>query len=95
MTIQLLKVLVVAMGALILAGLAVIGVTIANRLGAMSQPRAGDIEVAVPAGSTVVETTAAGDRLVLRLDTPAGPRLVVVRLSDGTVEATIVLVPAP
>ena len=98
MTIQALKGLVVAMGVLIVAGVAVIVVTIANRMAAMSAARAertGAIALAVPRGSTVAETIADGDRLVLRLDTPEGPRVVVVDLGEGAVEATISLVPAP
>lgn len=98
MNIQMLKGLVVGMGVLIVIGLAVIVVTIANRMAASSPARGergGAISLEVPAGSTVVETVADGDRLVLRLDTPDGPRIVVLDLRDGAVEATISLVPAP
>jgi hypothetical protein len=98
MTIQVLKALVVGMAVLIVAGVTVIVVTIANRMAAPSGTpagRGGAIALEVPAGSTVAETVADGDRLVLRLETPEGPRIVVVDLRDGTVAATISLVPAP
>ncbi len=69
-----LKGLVIGMGVLIVAGLAVVVVTIANRSfhGAAAPT---DAVLALPQGAEVVETSLDGQRLALRL-----------RLADGTSE---------
>ena len=66
--------LVIIMGVLIVAGLVVVVVTIANRLGGAdrtaSTPAAAEfatVDLPVPAGCEVMETTTADDRLILRL----------------------------
>ena len=74
-----LKVLVIVMGLLIVAGFVVIAAEIARR---MSTPNAGrspaaatsfSERIALPAGARVVSMTAAGDRLVVHVETQGGP----------------------
>ena len=75
-----LKVLVIVMGLLIIAGFVVIAAEIARR---MSTPNAGrspapasgafSERIALPSGARVVSMTAAGDRLVVHVETPGGP----------------------
>jgi hypothetical protein len=92
--------LVIVMGALIVIGMAVVAVTIANRLMGHVAPAAtsagfGSAEVAVPAGCQVVETVSAADRLVLRLGT--GERcnqVIIVDLATGRLLGRLNLVPA-
>ncbi|WP_119460226.1 DUF6476 family protein [Rhodospirillaceae bacterium SYSU D60014] len=77
---QALKALVIIMGIMIIAGVAVVVVTIYNRLGGMAEEPAptasapapapanfGEAALAVPAGCRVTSTAAAGDRLILQL----------------------------
>jgi hypothetical protein len=71
-----LKVLVIVMGLLIVAGFVVIAAEIARR---MSNPNAGRApsatfseRIALPSGARVVSMTAAGDRLVVHVETPGG-----------------------
>ena len=96
---QALKALVIAMGVLIMAGLAVIAVTLYKRgtqyvagaeraapAGAPAGPGFGTKEVAIPAGATVRRVSAEGDRLVVELGLADGaPGVVVVDLRDGSV----------
>lgn len=73
-----LKVLVIVMGLLIVAGFVVIAAEIARR---MSTPNAGrspaatsfSERIALPAGARVVSVTAVGDRVVVHVETPGGP----------------------
>jgi hypothetical protein len=72
-----LKVLVIVMGLLIVAGFVVIAAEIARR---MSTPNAGrpptgtfSEGIALPSGARVVSMTTAGDRLVVHVETPGGP----------------------
>ncbi len=72
-----LKVLVIVMGLLIVAGFIVIAAEIARR---MSTPNAGRTptatfseRIALPPGARVVSMTAAGERLVVHVETPGGP----------------------
>ena len=73
-----LKVLVIVMGLLIVAGFVVIAAEIARR---MSTPNAGRApagaafseRIALPPGARVVTMVAAGDRLVVQVETPGGP----------------------
>ena len=67
---QALKVLVIAMAALIVAGVVTIAVTIANRASAPED--ATEAAIALPAGARVLETALDGKRIALRL-----------RLADG------------
>jgi hypothetical protein len=74
-----LKVLVIVMGLLIVAGFVVIAAEIARR---MSTPNVGrspassagvfSERIALPSGARVVSMTAAGDRLVVHVETPGG-----------------------
>ena len=97
--------LVIIMGALIVIGLIVVVVTIANRVsGAAGQAAAvvaapgatafGTAELPVPAGCQVIETVATDDRLILRLG--SGDRcnqLLVVDLATGKHLGTVRLTP--
>ena len=73
-----LKVLVIVMGLLIVAGFIVIAAEIARR---MSTPNAGrspaaknfSERIALPPGARVVSMTAAGDRVVVHVETQGGP----------------------
>jgi hypothetical protein len=72
-----LKVLVVVMGLLIVAGFVVIAAEIARR---MSTPNPGRAptgafseRIALPSGARVVSMTAVGDRLVVHVETQGGP----------------------
>lgn len=69
-----LKVLVVGMGVLIAAGLAVVAVTIADRMAARA-PQAGPADAAaleIPLGAEVLEADLDGGRVALRLRLPDG-----------------------
>ena len=66
-----LKGLVIGMGALIVAGLAVVAVTIVNR--SLDGGAATEAALALPEGAEVLETALDGGRVALRL-----------RLADGT-----------
>lgn len=73
-----LKVLVIVMGLLIVAGFVVIVAEIARRI---STPNAGrppasgafSERIALPSGARVVSMTVAGDRLVVHVETQGGP----------------------
>jgi uncharacterized protein DUF6476 len=75
-----LKALVIVMGIIIVAGVAVVVVTIVNRLqnktpAAMTASGAaelGDVVLPLPAGCRVAEMTSANDRLWLRLEPLTG-----------------------
>lgn len=90
-----LKVLVVVMGLLIVAGFIVIAAEIARR---MSTPNAGrppasgafSERIALPAGARVVSMLAAGDRLVIHVETAGGPSTVyIVDPRNGTLLGTV------
>ena len=97
MSLTQLKALVAGMGVLIVAGLAVIVVTIVHRATAPREAAAppGTLAPPLPAGAVVVETALDGDRLALRLDTPDGPRVAIVDLATGALVTTVVLPAAP
>lgn len=89
---QALKVLVVVMAMMIVAGIAVIGTTIATRMNQARQPEVpkgqpafGDVEVPLPAGARVVWATVDAGRLVVHLQsTGEGARFEVVDLTTGS-----------
>ncbi len=92
--------LVIIMGVLIVAGLVVVVVTIANRLGAdrtastRTTAEFATVDLPVPAGCEVTETTAADDRLILRLG--SGERcnqVLIVDMATGRLLGTLRLVP--
>jgi hypothetical protein len=94
--------LVIIMGVLIVAGIVVIVVTIVSRMGGdrtANSPVAtatqfATVDLPVPAGCQVMETTTAADRLVLRLGT--GERcnqVLIVDMATGRLLGTVRLVP--
>ena len=92
--------LVIIMGVLIVAGIVVIVVTIVSRMGgdrtanSVVAPQFAAVDLAVPAGCQVVETTTAADRLILRLGT--GERcnqVLIVDMATGKLLGTVRLVP--
>ncbi len=95
MTIQQLKVLVIVMGVLIIAGLVTVGVTIANRLAAMgeAQNTSSTVTLRLPPGAIIVETTIGPDHMALRLETDQGPRIMVFDLTTGQSIRTVEIVP--
>lgn len=97
--IRALKIIVVVMGILIVIGVAVIVVTIVNRLRAMSDaaPPAGFGEVAVPVaeGARVTDMTADDGRLLLRLEESGEIRVVIIDLATGAPLGTVRLEPVP
>ena len=72
-----LKVLVIVMGLLIVAGFIVVAAEIARRLSTPNAARAPSgtfaERIALPSGARVVSMAAAGDRLVVHVETPGGP----------------------
>lgn len=91
-----LKVLVIVMGLLIVAGFVIVAAEIARR---MSTPNAGrspagaasfSERIALPAGARVVSMTAAGDRLIVHVETQGGPAFAyVVDPRNGTLLGTV------
>ena len=82
-----LKVLVVVMGVLLLAGFAVLVVTIMSRMSQRATPVApaaahpvpfGNATVTLPTDALVMEVQGAGDRILLRLDLADGSEMLLV-----------------
>jgi hypothetical protein len=82
-----LKVLVVVLGVLLVAGFAVVVVTIMGRLGQRAAPAPpaaarlapfGNATVTLPANALVMEVQGAGDRILLRLDLADGSEMLLV-----------------
>ena len=73
-----LKFLVIAMGVLIVIGVGVIAVTIADRSAQSVSGAAAEVSIAIPPGSRIVETTLDGDRMALRLELSDGKTRVLV-----------------
>ena len=82
-----LKVLVVVMGVLLVAGLAVVVVTIMSRMTQKATPTApvaahlapfGNTTVTLPADALVMEVQGAGERILLRLDLKDGTEMLLV-----------------
>jgi hypothetical protein len=103
-----LKALVIGLGALILIGMGVVVVTVANRLAdkaapspaqglaaAPAAPAFGRAEIAVPKGARVVETAVSGGRRVVRLELANGAtRLLVLDPETGRAAGAVDLVPS-
>jgi hypothetical protein len=95
-----LKVLVIVMGLLIVAGFVVIAAEIARR---MSTPNAGrpptgtfSERIALPSGARVVSMTTAGDRLVVHVETQGGPSAAyIVDPRNGALLGTVEFPPGP
>jgi len=95
-----LKILVVVMGVMLIAGLAVVIGTIAHRATQRqaAPPAAGfgHTSVALPAGARVVEMREVGGRLVLRLERSNGSEtLLILDPATGAEVGTIDLEPKP
>ena len=93
---KLLKGLIIVMGVLIVAGLAVVAVTITGRMGgSTSKPGKagagfGTAALAIGPGCSIVETQLAGERLLVRTEGAAGcPRIHIVDVTTGAVLGTI------
>lgn len=99
-----LKVIVIVMGVLLVAGVVALGFAVEYRINhpratATPAPGAGPgtlptTTLDLPAGARVVGAEASGDRLVVRVELAAGgEELIVVNLATGTPVATVVLRP--
>jgi hypothetical protein len=96
------KALVLFMGLLIVAGLAVLGWGLSNQTAKMAQPRVateggkfGTVEVNLPIGARVEQTLVVGERLVLRVSGTSGERFVVLDPANGAVAGTFLIWPGP
>ena len=95
-----LKILVVVMGVMILAGVATLVVVIAGRVsrgaaGTSSQPFAA-APIELPAGARIETMSTGSDRLVIDLVLPDGNRrLVIIDLATGRSLGTVPLLTAP
>lgn len=79
-----LKFLVIAMGVLIVAGIGVIAVTVAQRSAESVVGAPTDLKVDIPAGSRIVETALDGERMALRLElSDGGTRVLVLDTATG------------
>lgn len=92
----LLKGLIIVMGVLILAGLAVVAVTITGRMGGSAAKSGkasvgfGAVALAIGPGCSVVETQLAGERLLVRADGGAGcARIHILDVTTGAVLGTL------
>ncbi len=93
-----LKALVIGMGVLIVAGTAVIAVTIARRGGEDRAASGGasttPAKIALPAGARVIETALDGDRIALRIVlTGGGERVMIIDARTGRRIGAVDLVP--
>jgi hypothetical protein len=92
------KTLVVAMGALLIAGLGLLGYGLTTKSGKTAKPTSaaaqfGAVSVPLPAGARTEQISVAGDRVILRV-VGAGPeRLIVLDPAAGTVAGSFVLTP--
>ncbi len=89
-----LKVLVILMGLLIVAGFVVIVAEIGRRMSSPSAARppasAGFNErIALPSGARVVSMTTAGERLIVHVETPAGAAAYIVDPGNGALLGTV------
>ncbi len=92
---RLLKVLVVVMGIMILAGTATLGVLIVRRVGAAGAPggvTTASVLLDEPAGTRIAAVAGLGDRVVVQLQGGGPDRLVVIDPRTGLTAARIGLV---
>jgi hypothetical protein len=98
-TVRALKVLVVAMGVLIVAGVVTIIVTIASRIGASTHGKPAlpaSVKLSLPQGAHLAAVVPWGDRLIIRIERQAGgDQLLTYDPASGAVVQTIELPPAP
>ena len=80
-----LLVLVIAMGVLIVAGLAVIGITVAHRLTHIAMPEGPPPSAVLdePAGTQIVGVTALGERLAITLHGGGPDRVMILDAGAG------------
>jgi hypothetical protein len=96
--------LVIFMGILIIVGLVVVAVTVANRLSRMGEADTGgsvksgfgEVQVPVPAGCAIVESRPEGNRLIVRLGSGGRcDQVLVIDLKSGAVTGRLNFVPSP
>ncbi len=92
--------LVIVMGVMIVAGMALVGYRIVTEVGEPPSRAApasfGEVELALPPGARVVDMAWTEDRLVLRVEAGDGrQRLLVLDPSTGALVGTMVRTPAP
>ncbi|MFQ5776120.1 MAG: hypothetical protein ACE5GS_16495 [Kiloniellaceae bacterium] len=97
---QALKALVVVMGLLIMASLALLAYGLVTRLseGTDGPGRLGEVSLPLPAGCAIAEARSQEGRLILRIDGPAErdcQQVVVIDLSDGRVLGRVTAAPGP
>ncbi len=85
---QALKVLVVVMGVMIVAGVIGLGVVMTKRLTAAA-PGLGSVTLDEPAGTRIVAASPGGEHVVLRLEGGGPDRVAVVDLRSGRVVGRI------
>ena len=92
-----LKLVVIVLGVLILAGIAVVVAAVAGRMsGQAARPPTSAKVVPLPAGARVAESLSAGDRLVLRLVLrEGGERFLIIDPRSGEVQHSLDLVITP
>ena len=96
---RVLKALVVGMGVLIVAGLAAVAVTVADRIAdppesAVGAPAAA--RVAIPPGARIVETATGDGRILLRLLLAGGgTRILAIDLATGRLSGRVDVFEAP
>jgi hypothetical protein len=93
------KITVIVMGVLIVAGLAVVLVTLAGRImaGGEGGPQGfGEARVGIPPGARVVHSMADGGRLLVQLElATGGTRFLVIDAASGRLKGSIDLGPTP
>ena len=85
---QALKVLVVVMGVMIVAGVIGLGMVMTRRLSAVP-PSLGNVTQDEPAGTRIAGAETAGEHIVLRLEGGGPDRVAVVELRNGRVVGRI------
>jgi hypothetical protein len=97
-----LKLLVIVMGVLLVAGAAALAVAIAYRLNhaaaisAAGATNGGSAAISLPTGAKIVSTEVSNGRIVARIDLPeGGVELMIFDLATGARISTVDLVPQP
>jgi hypothetical protein len=95
MNIRVLKFVVIAMGLLIVSGVTILGVTIVKRIAARGETASApseQIALNLPDGARIVETVLDDDRLVLRVESTDGDKILIVDLASGKLVSTVDIV---
>ena len=98
---QALKLIVIVMGLLIVAGLGLVAYGMVQRLsdeGGTTSGSFGEIIVPLPAGCAIAEARAEDDRLILRADGPPErgcQQVIVIDMDDGKVLGRVKATPQP